>query len=323
MFCIIYPMQTAVIAEEQVRIENRPDPVPGNGEILVEVRAAGLNGADLLQRRGRYPAPPDAPQDIPGLEYAGSVLECGPGATRFQVGDRVMGIVGGGGQAQRVVVHERLAMPVPDGVDWPAAGCIPEVFCTAYDALFTQAGLRLGEKLLVNGAAGGVGTAAVQLARLAGARPFATIRHSDMADRVAELGAVPVVAEAGADAAVEQGPFDVVLELVGAANLKNGLRALARRGRYCFIGVGGGPKCDFNALHVMNKRASIHGSTLRSETLEVKAALARELERHVLPHFATGALRVPVDATFPLEKVEDAYEHFAAGHKFGKVALVL
>lgn len=315
-------MDAAVIFEETVRMEERPDPVPGTGEVLVAVKAAGLNGADLLQRRGRYPAPPGAPADIPGLEYAGEVVECGPGATRFEVGARVMGIVAGGGQAQRIVVHERMAMPVPASLDWPAAGCLPEVYCTAYDALFTQAGLRSGERVLVNGGAGGVGTAAIQLARVAGATPVATVRHADLADRVAELGAVPVVAEAGSDEAVEHGPYDVVLELVGAANLKNSLRALARGGRVCLIGVGAGPKTELNALHVMGKRATIHGSTLRGDPLEAKSALARDLERHVLPHFDAGSLRVPVDATFPLAKVHDAYEHFAAGHKFGKVALV-
>src|SRR5690606_8247084 len=208
-------------------------------------------------------------------------------------------------------------------LDWPAAGCLPEVYCTAYDALFDQAGLRSGERLLVNGGAGGVGTAAIQLARVVGASAVATVRHADLADRVAELGAVPVVAEAGDDAAVEHGPFDVVLELVGAANLANSLKALARGGRVCMIGVGAGPKTELNALHLMGKRASIHGSTLRGEPLEVKAALARRLEKHVLPHVRSGTLRVPVHATFPLDRVHDAYEHFAAGHKFGKVALVV
>src|SRR5881409_3150425 len=170
-------------------VAERPDPEPGAGEVLVRVRATGLNGADILQRRGAYPAPPGAPPDIPGLELAGEVAALGPGARRFQPGDRVMGIVGGGGQAELAVVHERQLMPVPEALDWPAAGALPEVFTTAHDAIFTQAGLRPGERLLVHGAAGGVGTAAVQLGVASGARVAATVRNADLRDSVAALGA--------------------------------------------------------------------------------------------------------------------------------------
>src|SRR3954466_9045670 len=170
-------MRAATIRDGEVRTEEHPDPEPGSGEILVRVRAAGLNGADMLQRRGRYPAPPGAPQDIPGLELAGEVAATGPGATRFAEGDRVMAVVAGGGQAELAVVHERAAMPVPDALDWPAAGGFPEGFTTAHDAIFTQAGLPPGERLLVHGAAGGVGTAAIQLGRTAGARVTATVRN--------------------------------------------------------------------------------------------------------------------------------------------------
>jgi putative PIG3 family NAD(P)H quinone oxidoreductase len=316
-------MLAAVIVEGAVELQQRPDPQPGNGELLIRIKAAGINGADILQRRGRYPAPPGAPADIPGLEFAGEVIERGPGATRFDVGRRVMGIVGGGGQAELIAVHERLLMPVPDLLDWPEAGSLPEIYCTAYDALFGQVELRAGERVLINGAAGGVGTAAIQLATLTGAVPVATVRNPAMAAKVTHLGATVVVAEAGSDAAGEHGPFDVVLELVGAGNLTNALRALAPGGRVCFIGVGGGAKTEFNALHLMGKRARIHGSTLRSSSLEDKAALARAVERHVLPAFDAGALRVVVDKTFDLADVHDAYEYFAAGGKFGKVTLLM
>src|SRR3954453_15839361 len=156
-------MRAAVIADGDVTVRERPDPVPGAGEVLVRVRAAGLNGADMLQRRGAYPAPPGSPKDIPGLELAGEVAKLGPGASRFSEGDRVMAIVGGGGQAELCVVHERQLMPVPDALDWPQAGGVPEVFTTARDPIFTQAGLVAGERFLVHGGAGGVGTAAVQL----------------------------------------------------------------------------------------------------------------------------------------------------------------
>src|SRR3954447_22691496 len=205
----------ATISEGSVAVAEHPDPEPAKGEILVRVRAAGLNGADILQRKGAYPAPPGSPADIPGLELAGEVVARGPGAERFAEGDRVMAVVGGGGQAELAVVHERAAMPVPDELDWPQAGGFPEVFTTAHDALFTQAGLSSGERLLVHGAAGGVGTAGVQLGRTAGARVTATVRNPDLRAGVEELGAT-VIAPEGFE---ERGPFDLILELVGAPNI--------------------------------------------------------------------------------------------------------
>src|SRR5687768_7258699 len=168
-------MRAATIRDGTIVVEEHPDPVPQAGELLVHVKAAGLNGADMLQLAGRYPAPPGAPQDIPGLELAGEVVELGSNVQRFEVGDRVMAVVAGGGQAELAVVHERAAMPIPEELDWIAAGGVPEVFTTAHDALFTQGGLITGERLLVHGAAGGVGTAAVQLGVMAGARVTATV----------------------------------------------------------------------------------------------------------------------------------------------------
>src|SRR5690348_14112971 len=229
--------------DHSLTVEDHPDPTPGSGECLVRVRAAGLNGADIHQRGGNYPAPPGAPQDIPGLELAGEVIECGEGAMRFKPGDRVMSIVAGGGQAELAVVHERVLMPVPGNLDWPQAGGTPEVFTTAHDALFTQAGLRAGERLLVHGAAGGVGTAAVQLGRAAGARVTATVRNADVRDRVADLGAHEVIDPEGFE---EHGPFDVVLELIGAPNVPNDLKALETGGRIVVIGVGAGFKAEVN-----------------------------------------------------------------------------
>jgi NADPH2:quinone reductase len=310
-------MRAVTIREERLQIEEHHDPQPGAGEVLVRVRAAGLNGADQLQRRGRYPAPPGAPQDIPGLELAGEVAALGPGATRFAEGDRVMAVVAGGGQAELAVVHERAAMPVPDALDWPQAGGFPEVFTTAHDALFTQAGLGAGERLLVHGAAGGVGTAAVQLGRSAGARVIATVRREELRAAVEELGASAIDPE-GFE---EHGPFDVVLELVGGPNLRGNLNALETGGRIVVIGIGAGAKSEINLALVMAKRATLRGSTLRARPLEQKADAARRVERGVLPLVETGAIRVPVADTFPLEQAEDAYERFAAGGKLGKVVL--
>jgi NADPH2:quinone reductase len=310
-------MRAATIRDGQVLVEEHPDPVPGVGEVLVRVRAAGLNGADMMQRRGLYPAPPGSPQEIPGLELAGDVQALGAGATRFSVGDRVMAIVGGGGQAELAVVHERQLMPVPSALDWPQAGGLPEVFTTAHDAIFTQAELRPGERLLVHGGAGGVGTAAIQLARAAGTRVTATVRREQSRVQVASFGAQAIAPEGFA----EHGPFDVILELVGAPNLAENMNALATGGRICVIGVSAGATAELNLLALMGKRARIHGSTLRARPLEEKALAARRLEREVLPLFESGALSVPIAETFPLEDVSAAYERFAAGGKLGKIVL--
>ncbi len=312
-------MLAATIRENEIVIEEHPDPVPGTGEVLVRVHAAGLNGGDMMQRRGLYPAPPGSPQDIPGMELAGEVAELGPRAERFAPGDRVMAIVGGGAQGELAVVHERLLMPVPNALDWPAAGALPEVFTTAHDAIFTQAGLRSGERLLVHGGAGGVGTAAIQLGRATGARVTATVHRDELRAAVAELGAEVIVPEGFAD----HGPFDVVLELVGGPNLSDDLQALATGGRICVIGVSAGAKAELNLLALMGKRGRIHGSTLRARSLEEKAIAARRLEHEVLPLFESGALRVPVAETFPMSEAAAAYDRFAAGGKLGNIVLVM
>src|SRR3954452_3185514 len=310
-------MRAATIRDGSVVVREHPDPEPAKNEILVRVRAAGLNGADIMQRAGRYPAPPGDPQDIPGLEMAGEVVARGPGVQRFSEGDRVMAVVGGGGQAELCVVHERGAMPVPPALDWPAAGGFPEVFTTAHDALFTQAQLKSGERLLVHGAAGGVGTAAIQLARAAGARVTATVRNEALRDGVAEFGA-EVIAPEGFS---EHGKFDVILELVGAPNLAENVKSLVTGGRIVVIGIGGGAKGELNLGALMGARGRVMASTLRARPLEEKALTARGVERNVLPLLERGDLKVPVHSSFALAQAEDAYEAFAAGGKLGKIVL--
>ncbi len=310
-------MRAATIRDKQIVIEEHPDPVPGAGEVLVRVRAAGLNGADMMQRRGLYPAPAGSPQDIPGMELAGEVAALGGGAERFGEGERVMAVVGGGGQAELVVVNERVLMRVPAALDWPAAGGLPEVFTTAHDAIFTQAQLRPGEHLLVHGGAGGVGVAAIQLARATGARVTTTVRNEQLREQVGALRAEVIPCEGFA----EHGPYDVILELVGAPNMPENLTALATGGRICVIGVSAGAKSELNLLALMAARARIHGSTLRARSLEEKALTARRLEHEVLPLFDSGTLRVPIAAAFPLEEAAGAYERFAAGAKLGKIVL--
>ncbi len=312
-------MRAATIKDKQLTVEEHPDPIPGAGEVLVKVHAAGLNGADMHQLAGHYPAPPGSPQDIPGLELAGEVIDRGPGAERFEVGDRVMSIVGGGGQAELMTVHERILMPIPDNLSWIEAGGAPEVFTTAHDAVFTQAGLVAGEHLLVHGAAGGVGCAAVQLGDAAGARVTATVRNADLHDAVGGFGA-DVRAP---DDFREQGPYDVILELVGAVNMMDNLKALNTGGRIAVIGTGAGATGEINLGLLMMKRARIHGSTLRARPLELKALTARAMERSVLPLLASGAVKVAIAKTYPLADAPAAYEHFQAGGKLGKIVLTM
>jgi len=309
--------------EGRVEVRDRPDPVPAVSEVVVRVKAAGLNGADLLQAQGLYPAPPGSPADILGLELAGEVDAVGPGATRFAVGDKVMGVVGGGAQAERCAVHERCLAAVPTGLAWTEAGGFPEAFTTAHDALFSQCGLAMGEHVLVHGAAGGVGTAAVQLAALAGARVTATVRNPDLRGDVVRLGGPRGWVKAvDPDDFEDGGPYDVILELVGAGNLAGNLRALATGGRISIIGVSGaGSRADIDLRALMAKRGRIHGSTLRSRSLEEKAEACRRIERHVLPALAVGEVRVPVAAAFHLEEAAAAYARFADGAKLGKIVL--
>lgn len=316
-------MHAVTVVDGALVWREHPDPVPGRQELLVAVRAAGLNGADMLQRRGLYAAPPGSPVDIPGMELAGEVIAAGADCTRFGPGDRVMAVVGGGGQAERAVVHERTALPVPDQLSWPEAGGFPEVFTTAHDALFTQCDLRIGERVVVHGAAGGVGVAGVQLAACAGARVIATVRDEARRADVVRLGqacgSVDVIAP---DVFVGHGPYDIVLELVGAPNLPGDVDALAVGGRIAVIGVGAGARAEVNLLALMGARARIHGSMLRSRPLEQKADAAQLVDRHVLPLVEQGRIQVPVHATYPMADATAAYDGFEAGGKLGKIVLV-
>ncbi len=294
-------MRAAVVVDGRVEIQERPDPVPGDGEILIRVRATGINGADLMQRAGNYPPPPGVPADMPGLECAGET----------ERGERVMALLPGAAHAELVAVHESHVLPVPDGVDWPQAGGFVEVFATAHDALFTQAKLQPGERLLVNGAAGGVGVAAVQLGAAAGATVTGTARHH--LDEIVALGATDTEAS---------DRYDVILELVGGDNLRRNLERLRLKGRIALIGMGAGGTAEVNFHHLMRARGRIHGSTLRSRSVEEKADVIRRLREKVLPMLADGRVSVPVQETFPLDRAQEAYDAFAAGGKFGKLVLL-
>ena len=300
---------------EVMRLEERPDPVPGSNEVVVAASHAGLNPADLMQRAGHYPAPPGAVADVPGLEVGGTVVAAGAAVLGWEVGDRVFGIVGGGGLADRVAVHERHVARVPDRISDEQAAAVPEAFITAHDAMFTRAGLVAGETLLVNGASGGVGTAAVQLGLAAGARVLANARGEAARERLSAMGADPVALED------VDGQADVVLELVGAPNLPGNLRALTTRGRIIVVGTGAGAEFDMSLRPLMGKRASLMGTVLRARLMEEKGAAVQAFARGVVPLLAEGRVAPPIDRVFPAEDAAAAFDHMAAPGKFGKVLL--
>jgi NADPH:quinone reductase-like Zn-dependent oxidoreductase len=310
-------MKAVVFRGGEVTWSERPDPEPGPREVLVRVEAAGVNRADLLQKAGHYPPPDGLPEDQPGLECAGVVEATGGQVERFVAGDRVMGLLAGAAQADLALLDERVAMPVPPDCSLVEAGAFPEAFGTAYDALFPQAGLTIGDRVLVTGAAGGVGTAGVQLAVAGGATVIASVRHDDLRDGVALLGATCTAP----GEALAQGPFDIVLELVGGPGVPAALNSLASRGRIVVIGLGAGGRVELDLGGVMHRRATVRGSTLRTRSLEDKALLARQLESHVLPLLSAGSLRVVVETTYPFQDVAEAYARFEAGHKLGKIVL--
>ena len=312
---------TGAGGNEVVDLADRPDPAPSGEEILLAVRYAGLNPADIAQRAGRYPAPPGSPADIPGIEVSGTVISTGPGARAFAPGDRVFGIVGGGGLADRVVVHERHVTAVPEGLDELAAAAVPEAFVTAHDAVMSQAGLRPGELFVVNGANGGVGTAAVQIAAVSGARVLATVRTENLRERVAALGAEVIDPAQLVESALAAGGADVILELVGSPNLEPDLLSLATKGRIVIVGTGAGTEATLDLRKLMGRRARVMGTVLRARPLEEKAAAVQAFAKEVVPHLATGRMTALVDRVFPAAEAAAAFDRLAEPGKLGKVLL--
>lgn len=312
---------TGAGGNEVVDLVEGPDPVPAGDDVLLRVRYAALNGADLAQRAGRYPAPPGSPADIPGIETSGTVIAMGPTARRFEIGDRVFGIVGGGGLASRVLVHERHVAPVPDNLDDLAAAAVPEVFVTAHDAACTLGMLRPGELLVVSGANGGVGTAAIQIGATAGARVLATVRSEDVRAQVAALGAEVISPDELVARAKELGGADVIVELVGGPNLENDFAALAVKGRIVIVGTGAGDEAPLSLRSLMVKRARLIGTVLRARPLEEKATAVQAFAREVVPHLATGRIVSLVDRVFPAADATAAFDRMQEQGKLGKVLL--
>lgn len=326
-------MKAIVISEgggpESLRLKDVADPTPGPAELLVRVRATALNRADLLQTLGLYPPPPDVPKDIPGLEYAGEVAAVGARVQRFKVGDHVMGIVGGGAFAEYVVCHEREAIAIPSRMNYREAAAIPEAFLTAYDALVLQAGLRGGETVLIHAAGSGVGTAAVQIASALGARAIGTVRTPEKLTALKSLGLHHgIVADRELPAfarevkSVTDGVgVDVVLDLVTGGTAGETLDSIAPRGRWLMVGMVGGASASLELASLLRKRITVFGTVLRSRPLEEKIALARAVEKSVIPLFVEGRLRPVIDNVYPSTNVTDAFARLSSNASFGKIVL--
>ncbi len=316
-----------------------PRPEPRAGELLVRVAATAVNRADLLQVQGLYPAPFDAPQDIPGLEYAGEVAAIGEGVPQsdFSLGDRVFGLVGGGSYAEYVAVHHRAVARIPAAVTAPFTelAAVPEAFLTAYDAIVTQGGLAAGDTLLVHAVGSGVGTAAAQIGHALGAVVVGTARSPDKLERAKEYGLLHGIVPAGPSpsgpaptfatavlAATGGRGVDVALDLVGGAYVAETVAAMALGGRILLVGLTGGRTADVDLGALLRKRVRIQGTVLRSRPLEERIALHAVLERRIAPRLTTGAYRPVVDAVLPLAEAAEAHRRIASNGTFGKVVLV-
>jgi len=319
---------TGVGGPEVLEVREVPTPEPRGEQVRVRVRACGLNRADLVQAQGHYPAPPGAPADIPGLEYAGEIDAIGPDVTGpLRVGDRVFGIVRGGGQAESVLTHERLAVPIPPNLDFIAAAAVPEAFLTAHDALLTQGRLAPGRRVLIHAAGSGVGTAAVQLAHAMGCTVFGTSRTAAKLEQVQALGLDHGIDTSREDfAAVIRSQtggagVDVVVDFLGGPALAGNLAALAPRGRLVLVGLLGGIRAPIDLNLMLRKRLTIVGTTLRARPLEEKIAATRRFADEVIPWLARGLVHPVVDSVFPFEDARAALAKMESNQVFGKVIL--
>ena len=309
---------------EVIQLREVPDPVPGPGQVRVRVRAAGLNRADIHQRRGNYPAPPGWPADIPGLEYAGEVDAIGPQVTRWSVGDRVMGLVGGGAHAERVVVHQDEALPLPPGMAWTDGAAIPEAFLTAYDALHVRARLAAGERVLIHAVASGVGTAATQVAHLLGAGTvLGTSRTAAKLERAREYGLdVPLLSTGSALAHTIGQPVDIILDVLGGPSFAENLALLAPRGRLVLLSFLQGSQATADLSAILRKRLEVIGTVMRTRTLSERIELIREFHDLFYHNFLSGKARPVIGAVLPMADIAIAHQAMEKDETFGKVVLV-
>ncbi|HUX05110.1 MAG TPA: zinc-binding dehydrogenase [Acidimicrobiales bacterium] len=313
-------MRALSVNDNSLVFVERATPKPGPHDVVVSIRAAGINAADLLQRQGYYPAPPGWPEDIPGLEMAGVISAVGDEVHEPLLGRRVCAIVGGGAQSTHCVVPAEHLIFVPDHVSWAEAGGFAEAFCTAHDALLTQAHLDRAQRVLISGASGGVGVAAVQIARATGAHVTAVTRTSEHHEDLRTLGADQTIT---IDQVGDIDPVDVVLELVGAAHLTRAMDVLAPMARVVIIGVGGGSRMEVDLRVIMRRRALLTGSTLRARSRAEKATVIDRVIESLVPLWTTGELRVPIARNFDFDDALEAYDFFARSGKFGKVVMLI
>lgn len=325
-------MRAAVITRpggpEVLEIREVDTPSVGPDAVLVRVRASGVNRADILQRKGAYAVPAGSPRDIPGLEYAGEVVEVGASVKEFGVGDRVFGIAGGGTHAELVAVPASTVVRIPGSLSWTDAGAIPEAFITAHDALVTQGGLARGQRVFIHAVGSGVGIAAVQVARAVGAVPYGTSRTADKIERAMAFGLErgALVRDAGELGAVVRdwvpNGFDVVLDLVGGAYTPASMDLLALRGRLMLVGLVAGATATFDLRRILSQRIAVIGTVLRARSIEEKAAATRAFTRDLASLFETGVLRAAVDRVLPLDALADAHRRMESNESFGKVVVV-
>src|SRR5216684_4666185 len=308
---------------EVLEIQDVEMPEPAGDYVRVRVRASGVNRADLLQRAGGYQAPPGSPAHIPGLEFAGEVDAVGPLVRAWKPGQRVMGLAGGGAQAEYILSHEGLLVEIPQNLDFVQAAGIPEVFMTAHDALFTQAGLQMGERVLIHAAGSGVGTAAIQLAHEAEAMTFGTSRTPRKLELARELGLDVGLSNQNFAAEVSRltngEGVHVVIDFIGAPYMEQNLQALAMWGRMVFLSTMGGMQANVNLGILMGKRISMRGVTLRTRTLEEKLAVTRRFATGVLPLLANGKVKPVIDQVYPLEQIGEAHRTMSENRNFGKL----
>jgi NADPH:quinone reductase len=322
-------MRAAIITRpggpEVLEIQDVEVPQPTGDQVRVRVRASGINRADLLQRAGGYPAPPGSPANIPGLEFAGEVDAVGPLVRAWKPGQRVMGLAGGGAQAEYILSHEGLPVEIPQNLDFVQAAGIPEVFMTAHDALFTQAGLQMGERVLIHAAGSGVGTAAIQLAHAAGTTTFGTSRTPAKLELARELGLD--IGLSGQNFAAEVNRLTngegvhVVIDFIGAPYLEQNLQALAPWGRIVFLSTMGGAQANVNLGMLMGKRISMRGVTMRTRTFEEKLAVTRRFTTGVLPLLANGKVKPVIDQVYPVEQIGEAHRVMGENRNFGKLVV--
>ncbi|MEU0567654.1 NAD(P)H-quinone oxidoreductase [Nonomuraea sp. NPDC005983] len=317
-------MRAVVITEfggpEALRWQEVPDPRPDQDEVVIEVAASAVNRADVLQRRGFYEPPPGVPR-YPGLEVSGTVVEVGTDVEQFTPGDEVCALLAGGGYAEKVAVPWQQVMPVPEGVPLLLAAGLPEVACTVWSNVFMLARLRKGETLLVHGGASGIGTFAVQLAKALGSRVVTTVGSAEKARRLIELGADEVIDYREEDFA-EKVQADVILDIIGASYLSRNIQTLRTGGRLVIIGLQGGSKAEIDLGALLAKRASVHGTALRSRPVEEKGVIVRSVVQNVWPLVSAGAVRPVVYAEVPMEQAAEAHRMLESGEHVGKILLV-